>query len=155
MSTSVGDGIRSEDSPSELSVPLATTAFDTATHATAGHVFKLPGCDIALSLSLPALGARGCFRGLVYDEPVAELSISTPLALFGRSVRHILDTGRNFIVGFEVHGISDFNMTVEARPAWIVGKAGRIDAKVEQFQAFGELVSEFIGLIELLFLSRR
>jgi hypothetical protein len=103
----------------------------------------------------PDNGARGCFRGLVCDEPVAELSTSTPLTLFGRSVRHILDTGRNFIVGFEVHGVGDFNMTVEARPAWIVGKAGGIDDKVVQFQAFGELVGEFIGLIELLFLSRR
>jgi hypothetical protein len=116
------------------------------------QINKLPGRDIALSLSLPALGARGCFRGLVCD---AELSTSTPLPLFGRSVRHILDTGRNFIVGFEVHGVGSFNITVEARPAWIVGKAGGIDDKVVQFQAFGELVGEFIGLIELLFLSRR
>ena len=65
-----------------------------------------------------------------------------------------LTPGRNFIVRFKVHGVGDFNVTVEAGPVWIVGEVGGVDGKVEQFQAFGELVGEFVGLIKLRFLSR-
>lgn len=120
-------------------------------------MYNLPGRDIALDLNLLALGARECFYSLVcvrVDDFVAELLASTPLAFFGRSLRHVLDTSWNFIVGFEVHGVSDFNMTAEAGPVWIIGEVGGVDDKVEQFQAFGELVGEFVGLIKLLFLSR-
>ena len=124
-------------------------------------MYDLPSHDIALGLILPTLGligARGCFYGLIcvrVDDFFAELLISTPLTFFGGSLRHVLDTGWNFIVGFEVHGVGNLNVTVEAGPVRIVGKVGGIDDKVEQFQAFGEFVGEFVSLIKLLFLSRR